>query len=160
MELVNAENREFRLDNILAEAKHAYDYIVIDCPPSLGLLTLNGLVAADHVLIPVQAEYYALEGLGQLLKTVNLVKERIKPQLNVLGALITMFDSRNRLSNEVLEELYKYFPDKIFRSIIPRTVRLAEAPSFGKSIFHYEPHGKGAKAYERLGREFLERFDQ
>jgi len=160
VELVNAENREFRLDNILAEAKHAYDYIVIDCPPSLGLLTLNGLVAADHVLIPVQAEYYALEGLGQLLKTVNLVKERIKPQLNVLGALITMFDSRNRLSNEVLEELYKYFPDKIFRSIIPRTVRLAEAPSFGKSIFHYEPHGKGAKAYERLGREFLERFDQ
>lgn len=159
VELVNLDRREFRLDDILSQTKHAYDYIIIDCPPSLGILTLNGLVAADHILIPVQAEYYALEGLGQLLKTIDLVKENVKPELNVLGAVLTMFDSRNRLSEEVLHELYKYFPNNIFRSVIPRTVRLAEAPSYGKSIFHYEPSGKGAKAYERLAREFIERFE-
>jgi len=159
VELVNLEGRESKLADILSEAKHAYDYILIDCPPSLGILTLNGLVAADHILIPVQAEYYALEGLGQLLKTIELVKENIKPTLNVLGAIITMFDSRNRLSEEVLHELYKYFPNNIFRSVIPRTVRLAEAPSYGQSIFHYESSGKGAKAYERLAREVLDYFE-
>ncbi len=143
----------------MSEVKHAYDYIIIDCPPSLGILTLNGLVAADQILIPVQAEYYALEGLGQLLKTIDLVRDNIKPNLKVLGAVLTMFDSRNRLSEEVLHELYKYFPNNIFRSVIPRTVRLAEAPSFGKSIFHYEPHGKAARSYERLTREFLDRFE-
>lgn len=158
VELVNVEGREKKLADILSEVYHAYDYIIIDCPPSLGVLTLNGLVAADHILIPVQAEYYALEGLGQLLKTIGLVKENIKPDLNVLGAVLTMFDSRNRLSEEVLHELYKFFPNNIFRSVIPRTVRLAEAPSFGKSIFHYEPSGKGAKAYERLSRELLDFF--
>lgn len=159
VELVNMDRREFKLDDILSQTKHAYDYIIIDCPPSLGILTLNGLVAADYILIPVQAEYYALEGLGQLLKTIDLVKENVKPELTVLGAVLTMFDSRNRLSEEVLHELYKYFPNNIFRSVIPRTVRLAEAPSYGKSIFHYEPSGKGAKAYERLAREFMERFE-
>ncbi|MFA5175064.1 MAG: AAA family ATPase [Patescibacteria group bacterium] len=159
VELVNVEGRENKLADILSEVRHAYDYIIIDCPPSLGILTLNGLVAADHILIPVQAEYYALEGLGQLLKTIELVKNNLKPNLNVLGAVLTMFDSRNRLSGEVLGELYKYFPNNIFRSVIPRTVRLAEAPSFGQSIFHYEPSGKGAKAYERLGREFLDYFE-
>ncbi len=159
VELVNMDRREFKLDDILSQTKHAYDYIIIDCPPSLGILTLNGLVAADHILIPVQAEYYALEGLGQLLKTIDLVKENVKPELSILGAVLTMFDSRNRLSEEVLHELYKYFPNNIFRSVIPRTVRLAEAPSYGKSIFHYEPSGKGAKAYERLAREFMERFE-
>ncbi len=159
VELVNMEGRESKLLDILSEAKHAYDYIIIDCPPSLGILTLNGLVAADHILIPVQAEYYALEGLGQLLKTINLVQENIKPELKVLGAVLTMYDSRNRLSEEVMHELYKFFPDNIFRSVVPRTVRLAEAPSYGKSIFHYEPGGKGAKAYERLTREFLDRFE-
>jgi chromosome partitioning protein len=160
VELVNVDGRESKLSDVIAEAKHAYDYIIIDCPPSLGILTLNGLVAADHVLIPVQAEYYALEGLGQLLKTIDLVRENIKPDLNVLGAVLTMYDSRNRLSEEVLHELYKYFPNNIFRSVVPRTVRLAEAPSYGQSIFHYEPSGKGAKAYERLTREFLDRFEQ
>ena len=158
VELVNVDGRENKLDDILSEVKHAYDYIIIDCPPSLGVLTLNGLVAADQVLIPVQAEYYALEGLGQLLKTIELVKANIKPELSVLGAIITMFDSRNRLSEEVLQELYKYFPNNIFRSVIPRTVRLAEAPSFGQSIFHYEPRGKAAKAYERLTREVTDYF--
>ena len=160
VELVNMEGRERKLSDLLTEVKHAYDYVLIDCPPSLGMLTLNGLVAADHILIPVQAEYYALEGLGQLLKTVELVKENIKPELNVLGAVVTMFDSRNKLSEEVLDELYKFFPNNIFRSVIPRTVRLAEAPSFGKSIFHYESKGKGAKAYERLSREILEFFQK
>lgn len=160
VELVNIDGRERKLSDLLTEVKHAYDYVLIDCPPSLGILTLNGLVAADHILIPVQAEYYALEGLGQLLKTVELVKENIKPELNVLGAVVTMFDSRNKLSEEVLDELYKFFPNNIFRSVIPRTVRLAEAPSFGKSIFHYEPKGKGAKAYERLSREVLDFFEK
>jgi len=160
VELVNVEGREKKLADILGEVSHAYDYIIVDSPPSLGILTLNGLVAADHILIPVQAEYYALEGLGQLLKTIALVQENIKPQLNILGAVLTMFDSRTRLSEEVLGELYKYFPNNIFRSVVPRTVRLAEAPSFGKSIFHYEPSGKAAKAYERLAREMSEYFER
>lgn len=153
VELVNIDRREFRLNDALAEVKHAYDYIIIDSPPSLGLLTVNALTAADAVLIPVQAEYYALEGLGQLIETINLVKENLKPNLEILGAVLTMFDGRNRLSQDVFNELYKYFPDKIFRSVIPRSVRLAEAPSFGKSILHYDPSSKGARAYERLARE-------
>jgi chromosome partitioning protein len=157
VELVDMERRESRLADLLTEVKHAYDYIIIDCPPSLGLLTINALVAADELLIPVQAEYYALEGLGQLLSTINLIKEHIKPELGVLGAVITMFDKRTKLSGDVMNELYQYFPDTIFRSIIPRTVRLAEAPSFGQSIFHYDPNGKGATAYERLAREILEK---
>jgi chromosome partitioning protein len=157
IELVDVERREHQLSELLDEVKHAYDYIIIDCPPSIGLLTINSLVAADELLIPVQAEYYALEGLGQLLSTIQLIQEHVKPELNVLGAVITMFDKRTRLSEDVMNELYKYFPDTIFRSIIPRTVRLAEAPSFGKTILQYDPRGKGAKAYERLAREVLEK---
>jgi chromosome partitioning protein len=160
VELVSVDGREKKLSDVLSEVKHAYDFILIDCPPSLGILTLNGLVAADHILIPVQAEYYALEGLEQLLKTVELVRDNIKPELNVLGAILTMFDGRNKLSEEVMSELYKFFPNNIFRSVIPRTVRLAEAPSYGQSIFHYEPKGKGAKAYERLSREILDFFEK
>lgn len=157
VELVDVERREFQLRELLAEVSHAYDYVLIDCPPSLGLLTVNSLVAADEILIPVQAEYYALEGLGQLLQTIELVKKHIHPDLTVLGAVLTMFDKRTRLSTEVMNELYKYFPSNIFRSVIPRTVRLAEAPSFGKSILQYEPKGKGSKAYGRLAKEVLER---
>ena len=157
IELVDVERREHQLRDLLEEIKHAYDYVVIDCPPSLGLLTVNSLVAADELLIPVQAEYYALEGLGQLLETIQLVQPHLKPELKIFGAFITMFDKRTRLSEDVMNELYKYFPDRIFRSVIPRTVRLAEAPSFGKSILHYEPHGKGARAYERLAEEILEK---
>jgi len=156
VELVNISNREFKLREVLVEAKHAYDYILIDCPPSLGLLTINGLVASDKVLIPVQAEYFALEGLSQLLETIKLVKDSIHHDLDILGAVLTMFDNRNRLSSDVLDELYKYFPNKIFRSVIPRSVRLAEAPSFGKSILHYDPSSKGGKAYERLAREIVD----
>lgn len=157
VELVNEERREHRLSDLLEEARHAYDYIVIDCPPSLGLLTINGLVAADELLIPVQAEYYALEGLSQLLDTIGLIQTHLKPDLTILGAVITMFDKRTRLSEEVMHQLYQYFPDTIFRTVIPRTVRLAEAPSFGKSIFHYDPSGKGAHAYGKLAKEILEK---
>ena len=119
-----------------------------------------GLVAADELLIPVQAEYYALEGLGQLLETINLIQTHIKPELKVLGAVLTMFDQRTRLSEDIMNELYKYFPDTIFRTVIPRAVRLAEAPSFGKSIAHYDPSGKGGRAYERLAREVLEKHQR
>jgi len=157
IELVDVERREFRLSDLIEELKHAYDYIIIDCPPSLGLLTINSLVAADQLLIPVQAEYYALEGLSQLLNTITLVQTHIKPELEILGAVLTMYDKRTKLSGDVMDELYKYFPNTIFRSVIPRTVRLAEAPSFGKSILHYDPKGKGARAYERLTREILDK---
>lgn len=159
IELVDVERREHQLSDLLSEIKHAYDYVVVDCPPSLGLLTVNSLVAADELLIPVQAEYYALEGLGQLLQTINLIQTHVKPELKILGAVITMFDKRTRLSEDIMNELYQYFPDTIFRSVIPRTVRLAEAPSFGKSIFHYEPGGKGASAYERLTKEILDKHN-
>jgi len=157
VELVSELNRERKLHQALLEVRNDYDYILIDNPPSLGLLTINGLVAADSVLIPVQAEYFALEGLGQLMQTVQLIQESIKPELKIIGAVITMFDPRTKLSRAVLEELYRHFPDKIFRSVIPRTVRLAEAPSYGKSILHYDPSSKGSKAYERLAKEFLQR---
>ncbi len=157
VELVNELNRERKLHTALLEVRNDYDYILIDNPPSLGLLTINGLVAADSVLIPVQAEYYALEGLGQLMKTVEMIRGSIKPELQIMGAVITMFDPRTRLSNQVFEELYKHFPEKIFRAVIPRSVRLAEAPSFGQSILHYDPNSKAAKAYERLAKEFLMR---
>lgn len=155
VEFVNLDRREFRLYDNLLDIRDAYDYVLIDNPPSLGLLTLNGLTAADQILIPVQAEYFALEGLGQLVETINLIKENLKPELDVLGVVLTMYDSRFRLANDVLRELYNYFPNKIFRSVIPRSVRLSEAPSHGKSILHYDPISKGAKAYERLAREMI-----
>lgn len=156
IELVNLERREFRLHDAMLEVRNDFDYIIIDCPPSLGLLTINSLVAADQVFIPVQAEYYALEGLGQLLDTIKLVQENLKPDLKILGALITMYDSRVGLSEAVLKEIYQYFPNKIFRSVIPRNVRLAEAPSHGLPILHYDAKSKGAHAYERLAREIID----
>lgn len=156
VELVNMERREFKLYDALLEVRNDYDYVFIDCPPTLGMITLNGIVASDEILIPVQAEYFALEGLGQLLETVNLVRERIRPEVDVLGAVLTMYDSRTKLSDDVMQELYKYFPSNIFRSVIPRSVRLAEAPSFGRSILSFDSASKGAKAYERLAREILD----
>lgn len=155
IELVGMEEREFKLKSLIDDIKDEYDYVIIDGPPSLGLLTINSLVAADNVLIPIQSEYYALEGLSQLLNTINLVQVNLKPELGILGAVITMFDKRNRLSDSVMNELYQYFPNRIFRSVIPRSVRLAEAPSFGRSILHYDPESRGGKAYERLAREIL-----
>jgi chromosome partitioning protein len=156
IDLVGMDRREFRLYESLLEVRNDYDYILIDCPPTLGLITLNGIVAADEILIPVQAEYYALEGLGQLLETVKLVKERIRPEVDVLGAVLTMYDGRTKLSDDVMQELYKYFPNNIFRSVIPRSVRLAEAPSFGRTIVMFDGSSKGAKAYERLAKEILD----
>ncbi len=155
IELVSIDDREFRLLNILEKIRDEYDYIIIDGPPSLGLLTINSLVAADEVVIPVQSEYFALEGLSQLLETIGLVQANLKPDLGVMGAVITMYDRRNKLSSAVMNELYQYFPNKIFRSIIPRSVRLAEAPSYGRSILHYDPKSKGGRAYEKLAREII-----
>jgi chromosome partitioning protein len=155
VELVNLDNREQRLAQTLLEVKHDYDYIIIDCPPSLDLLTVNGLVAAEEILVPVQAEYLALEGLGQLLNTINLVKENLKPELSILGAVVTMFDKRNKLSSQVLNELKQHFPHKVFETIIPRNVRLTEAPSFGQTILSYDQKSPGGRAYEDLAREII-----
>lgn len=160
IELVEHPQREFLLYNALTTIDDRYDYVIIDCPPSLGLLTINGIVAAQAVLIPVQAEYYALEGLGQLLETIDLIKAHLKPELAILGATITMYDKRTILSQGVLEDLYKYFPNKIMKSVIPRNVRLAEAPSYGQPILNYDPESAGAKAYERLAREILSLYGE
>lgn len=156
IELVGMENREFKLAQILNQVKDEYDYVIIDGPPSLGLLTVNSLVAADEVMIPIQSEYFALEGLSQLLDTISLVQNNLKPELGIMGAVITMFDKRNRLSSSVMNELYQYFPNKVFRSVIPRSVKLAEAPSYGRSILYYDPESKGGRAYEKLAREVID----
>jgi chromosome partitioning protein len=156
VDLVNMDRREYRLHDALLGIKNHYDYVLIDCPPSLGLLTVNGLVAGDEALIPVQCEYYALEGLGQLVKTINLVKENLRPELTVRGAVLTMYDDRNALSDAIFHQLYEHFPWRIYRSVIPRNIRLAEAPSYGRTILEYDPKSHGGRAYERLAREFLD----
>lgn len=155
IELVGASNREFRLAKALESIE--YDFILIDCPPSLGLLTVNGLVAADSVMIPVQAEFYALEGLSQLIQTIKRVKQGLNPKLNLLGVLMTMHNGRTTLSTQVHDEVKRHFPDKVFDTIIPRNVRLAEAPSFGKPITHYDKWSKGARGYKQLAKEVLTR---
>lgn len=156
VELVSQSNREFKLQELLRRVRTNYDYILVDCPPSLGLLTINGLVAADEVIIPVQCEYYALEGLGQLLKTVELVQDNLGSQTKIKGALLTMYDRRNRLSRQVRKEIERNFAGYVFETIIPRCVKLAEAPSFGQSILQYNSHSKGAKAYRELAKEIIE----
>jgi chromosome partitioning protein len=157
VELVTELARESRLKQALAPFVERYDYLLIDCPPSLGLLTLNGIVAArDGVIIPVQCEYLALEGLSQLTHTLNRVRSALFPELSVRGVLLTMFDGRTNLSNEVVEEVRKFFPNQVFETIVPRTVRLAEAPSFGQPISVYAPHSNGALAYANLAQEILE----
>lgn len=153
IELVDVEDREYRLRRALDEVADDYDIVLIDCPPSLGLLTINGLVAADALIIPVQCEYYALEGLGQLMSTIELVVENLHPELDVLGVVMTMFDRRNSLSHQVLADIRKNFPGRVFHAVIPRNTKLAEAPSHGESILHYDPHSKGAVAYKRLADE-------
>jgi chromosome partitioning protein len=157
VELVDIENREMVLKNIVERVRNDYEYIFIDCPPSLGLLTLNGLVAADSVIVPVQCEYYALEGLGQLLNTINIIRKNLNPALTIEGVLMTMFDSRLRLSNQIVEEVKKFFGDKVFSTIITRNVRLSEAPSYGKPILLYEAVSSGARNYMELAKEFLKR---
>ncbi|HOF42242.1 MAG TPA: AAA family ATPase [Candidatus Moranbacteria bacterium] len=157
IELVHFDNREFKLYDVLRQIRTDYDYIIIDSPPSLGLLTINGLVASDEVLIPVQTEYYALEGLSQLLQTIDLVKKHLQPNLSIMGAVLTMYDRRNRLARQVVREMRNHFPGHVFDSIIPRSVRLAEAPSFGKSILSFDSLSKGARSYKNLAREILEK---
>lgn len=158
VELVSQLAREHKLKSALDEISDDYDYILIDNPPSLGLLTVNGLVAADKVVIPVQAEYYALEGLGQLLSTIKRVRVQLNPKLDLLGVLVTMYDRRTSLSKEVHNELMKHFGDHVFTTIIPRNVRLAEAPSYGKTIVEYDKFSKGAQAYKNLSKEVVERW--
>ncbi len=155
VQLVSMMSREQRLKAKLDIIKNDFDYILIDCPPSLGLITLNAFTASDTVLIPVQCEYFALEGLGQLLNTVNLVKKHLNKNLEIEGALLTMYDARTNLSNQVVKEVKKYFENKVYKTVIPRNVRLSEAPSYGMPITIYDPRSKGAKAYEKFAKELL-----
>ena len=157
VELVDIEEREHRMRLALADVRDDFDYIIIDCPPSLGLLTLNALTAADSVLIPVQCEYYALEGLGQLLNTINMVKKQLNERLDIEGVVLTMFDGRLRLSNQIVEEVKKYFGEKVFRAVVTRNVRLSEAPSFGKPILLYDAVSTGTRNYMDLAVELLQR---
>lgn len=155
VELVSMMSREQRLKEKLEGVKEIFDFIFIDCPPSLGLVTLNSFTASDSVLIPVQCEYYALEGLGQLLNTISLVKKHLNKNIKVEGALLTMYDIRTNLSNQVVKEVKKYFDNKVYKTVIPRNVRLSEAPSYGMPITEYDPRSKGAKSYIKFTKEFL-----
>ncbi|MCG8643694.1 MAG: AAA family ATPase [Desulfobacterales bacterium] len=155
IELVTAISRETRLKNCLNNVRDRYDYILIDCPPSLGLLTLNSLNASDFVLVPIQCEYYALEGLGQLMRTIQIVQKHLNPDLEIDGVVLTMYDARTNLAQQVIEEVNAHFKDQVYKSIIPRNVRLSEAPSFGQPICTYDPNSKGAKAYMSLAREVI-----
>ncbi|QBD80603.1 ParA family protein [Ktedonosporobacter rubrisoli] len=157
IELVGALAREHRLRQVLEPIRQRCDYIIIDCPPSLGLLTINALVAADGLLIPIQCEYLALEGLSQLLNTVNIVKSKLNPGLKLAGVLLTMFDPRTRLSGEIVREVRSHFPEEAFQTIISRNVRLSEAPSYGQSILDYDPTSPGALAYRALAEEVMAR---
>lgn len=166
VELVGLMSREHRLKKTLQPAKASYDYIMIDCPPSLGLLTINGLTASDSVLVPIQCEYYALEGLGQLMKTINLVKENLNPELDIEGILLTMADYRTNLTREVIDEVKKYFSsdssykNKVYQTIIPRSIKLTESPGFGKPIALYDSTSQGAVRYNELAQEILNNNSQ
>jgi chromosome partitioning protein len=155
VELIQEKDRERKLDRLIKEVEADYDYIFIDCPPSLGLLTINSLTAAHSVIVPLQCEYYAMEGLGQLLKTIRLIKQSFNPKLEIEGILLTMFDGRNSLSHQVAHEVKRHFKDKVFKTIIPRNVRLSEAPSYGKPVLLYDIHSKGAESYLNLAREIM-----
>ena len=155
IELVKIQGRERRLKMALDQVRDSYDYIFIDCPPSLGLLTLNALTAVDSVLIPIQCEFYALEGVSQLVSTVDLVRKSLNPRLRIEGVILSMFDGRTNLSLQVVEEVKRYFGSKLYSTVIPRNVRLAEAPSYGLPITSYDPRSKGAKAYQAFADEFL-----
>ncbi len=157
IELVSAEKREYRIKEALEPIRSRYEYVLLDCPPSLGLLTLNALTAADSLLIPIQSEYYALEGLTALLETLHLVQKQLNPSLHLEGIIVTMFDSRNRLSHQVMEEIRAHFPDKLYRTIIRRNVRLSESPSYGKPVCLYDSDSTGAQDYRDLARELINR---
>jgi chromosome partitioning protein len=157
IELVSVFSREKRLANAIAEVSDDYDFVLVDCPPSLGLLTVNALAAADEVLIPIQCEYYALEGVGQLLKNVDLVRENLNPSLEIGGVLLTMYDGRTNLSSDVASQVREFFGDTAYATVVPRSVRLSEAPSYGEPIESFDPMSRGAIAYRQAAREFLER---
>lgn len=157
IELVSLFSRETILKRALQEKKGEYDYILIDCPPSLGLLTVNALTASDGVIVPIQSEYYALEGLSQLLNTINIVKKHLNPKLDIFGVVVTMFDVRTQLAHQVTHEIKEYFGEKLFKSIVPRNIRLSEAPSHGMYIGEYDKRSKGADAYEYLAKEVIKR---
>lgn len=156
IELVELEGREQRLKKALDQIRDQFDFIFIDCPPSLGLLTINSLTAVDSVLIPIQCEFYALEGVSQLMSTIDLVKKSFNPNLEIQGVILSMFDGRTNLSIQVVEEVKNYFKEKVYTTVIPRNVRLAEAPSYGLPITEYDPYSKGAEAYMEFAEEFLE----
>lgn len=160
VELMNVEGRESRLRQIIAQVRDRYDYIVIDCPPSLNMLTINALVAADGVIIPMQCEYYALEGLSALMDTITAIQNTLNPDLKIEGILRTMYDPRNKLTSEVNGQLFNYFGDAVYRTVVPRNVRLAEAPSFGKPVISYDRQSRGAIAYLALAGEMLRRNDE
>ena len=157
VELVSMISREQRLKEKLDLIKDQFDYVIIDCPPSLGLITLNTFTAADSVLIPIQCEFYALEGLGQLINTIEIVKKHLNKNLKIEGALLTMYDARTNLSNQVVKEVKKYFGENVYKTVIPRNVKLSEAPSYGMSITEYDSHSKGARSYDKLTKEFLKK---
>lgn len=156
LELINVNKRESRLKTVLAPEREKFDYIFMDCPPSLGLITLNALCAADSIIVPIQCEFYALEGLSQLMSTVRQVKRLYNPMLEIEGVLLTMYDGRLNLTQQVVNEIKRFFPKKVYASVIPRTVRLSEAPSFGQPIMYYDRHSKGTEAYKNLAEEFIE----
>lgn len=158
IELVGVTNRERRLARAMNDVRHGYDIAVIDCPPSLGLLTINALTAAGSIVVPIQCEFLALEGVSQLITTIDLARRQLNPTLDLLGVLMTMFDGRTRLSAHVVDEVRRYFPDRIFSTIVPRTVRLAEAPSYGQSISEYDPGSRGGIAYEAFADELVARL--
>ena len=155
LDLVDQENRESRLQKALAPLKHKYDYVIVDCPPALDLLTLNALVASDSVLVPIQCEFFALEGISQLMDTIDRLKSAFNPDLKIEGVLLTMYDDRTNLTRQVENDLREFFGSEVFKTVIPRSVRLAEAPSFGKSILAYDPRSRGAEAYIQLAKEVL-----
>ena len=157
VQLVSKENREYKLKEKIEKIKNDYDYVIIDCPPSLGLVTLNAFTASDSVLIPIQCEYYALEGLGQLINTINLVKKRLNKELVIEGALLTMYDARTNLSNQVVKEVKNYFDDKVYKTVIPRNVKLSEAPSYGMPICMYDARSKGSRCYDKFAKEFIKK---
>ena len=158
-DLKNLPHKEFRLRELLSTIIPDYQYIIIDLPPSLGLLTINGLVAADKVLIPIQAEYYALEGLSQLIDTIGIIRRNLDKKLDIVGAVLTLYDRRNRLDRLISKHIRRYFPGYVFQSVIPRNVSLAEAPSFGKPIIQYNPQSEGARAYRQLAQEFIKQIE-